>query len=304
MGMRKLLCFGSLNIDYTYTVPHFVTPGETLPAERMQIFSGGKGLNQSVALARAGLDVSLAGAIGEDGRFLLEQLHAAGVDTRHVSVLSQVRTGHAIIQNDPSGDNCILVYGGANHCTTREQADRALADFGPGDMLVVQNEINDLDYILRAADAAGLTIAMTPAPMTDAVRRLPLDCVDYLFLNEIEGGQLLNGEIDPEEEPIRAARELRRRYGPGAVILTLGEQGAVYADSREECRQAAIPAQAVDTTGAGDTFMGYFLAGRFEEMSVREAMAYASQAAAIAITRHGASPAIPTRDEVRAAMAR
>ena len=128
MGMRKLLCFGSLNIDYTYTVPHFVTPGETLPAEGMQVFSGGKGLNQSVALARAGLDVSLAGAIGEDGRFLLEQLHAAGVDTRHVSVLSQVRTGHAIIQNDPSGDNCILVYGGANHCTTREQADRALAE--------------------------------------------------------------------------------------------------------------------------------------------------------------------------------
>ena len=304
MGMRKLLCFGSLNIDYTYTVPHFVTPGETLPAEGMQVFSGGKGLNQSVALARAGLDVSLAGAIGEDGRFLLEQLHAAGVDTRHVSVLSQVRTGHAIIQNDPSGDNCILVYGGANHCTTREQADRALADFSASDMLVVQNEINDLDYILRAADAAGLAIAMTPAPMTDAVRRLPLDCVDYLFLNEIEGGQLLNGEIDPEAEPIRAARELRRRYGPGAVILTLGEQGAVYADSREECRQAAIPAQAVDTTGAGDTFMGYFLAGRFEEMSVREAMVYASQAAAIAITRHGASPAIPTRDEVRAAMAR
>ena len=303
MGMRKLLCFGSLNIDYTYTVPHFVTPGETLPAEGMQIFSGGKGLNQSVALARAGLDVSLAGAIGEDGRFLLEQLHAAGVDTRHVSVLSQVRTGHAIIQNDPSGDNCILVYGGANHCTTREQADRALADFSAGDMLVVQNEINDLDYILRAADAAGLAIAMTPAPMTDAVRRLPLDCVDYLFLNEIEGGQLLNGEIDPEAEPIRAARELRRRYGPGAVILTLGEQGAVYADGREECRQAAIPAQAVDTTGAGDTFMGYFLAGCFEEMSVREAMVYASQAAAIAITRHGASPAIPTRDEVRAAMA-
>ena len=300
MGMRKLLCFGSLNIDYTYTVPHFVTPGETLPAEGMQIFSGGKGLNQSVALARAGLDVSLAGAIGEDGRFLLEQLHAAGVDTRHVSVLSQVRTGHAIIQNDPSGDNCILVYGGANHCTTSEQADRALADFSAGDMLVVQNEINDLDYILRAADAAGLAIAMTPAPMTDAVRRLPLDCVDYLFLNEIEGGQLLNGEIDPEAEPIRAARELRRRYGPGAVILTLGEQGAVYADGREECRQAAIPAQAVDTTGAGDTFTGFFLAGCLAGFPPAKAMRYASCAAAIAISRPGASPSIPTRDEVLA----
>lgn len=304
MGTRKLLCFGSLNIDYTYIVPHFVTPGETLPAEGMQVFSGGKGLNQSVALARAGLDVSLAGAIGEDGRFLLEQLHAAGVDTRHVAVLKEVCTGHAIIQNDPSGDNCILVYGGANHCTTKEQADRALADFGPGDVLVVQNEINDLDYILRAADAAGLTIAMTPAPLTDAVRRLPLRCVDYLFLNEIEGGQLLDGEIDPEAEPIRAAQELKRRYGPGAVILTLGEQGAVYVDGREECCQAAIPATPVDTTGAGDTFMGYFLAGRFEELSVQEAMVYASQAAAIAITRHGASPAIPTRDEVRAALAR
>ena len=304
METRKLLCFGSLNIDYTYTVPHFVTPGETLSAEGMQVFCGGKGLNQSVALARAGLDVSLAGAIGEDGRFLLEQLRAAGVDTRHVAVLSQVRTGHAIIQNDASGDNCILVYGGANHCTTREQADRALVDFGPGDLLVVQNEINDREYILRAARAAGLAVAMTPAPLTEAVRRLPLHCVDYLFLNEIEGGQLLEGEIDPEAEPLRAAEELRRRYGPTAVILTLGERGSVYADGREEHVQAAVPAQVMDTTGAGDTYMGYFLAGRFEGMDIQAAMAYASQAAAIAIARPGASPAIPTRDEVRSAMAR
>ena len=285
MGMRKLLCFGSLNIDYTYTVPHFVTPGETLPAEGMQVFSGGKGLNQSVALARAGLDVSLAGAIGEDGRFLLEQLHAAGVDTRHVSVLSQVRTGHAIIQNDPSGDNCILVYGGANHCTTREQADRALADFSASDMLVVQNEINDLDYILRAADAAGLTIAMTPAPMTDAVRRLPLDCVDYLFLNEIEGGQLLNGEIDPEAEPIRAARELRRRYGPGAVILTLGEQGAVYADIRGESGVCpALRVDVVDTTGAGDAFFAGVAIGLTYGKTVGEACVIGTRLAASVIT--------------------
>ena len=304
MGMSKLLCFGSLNIDYTYTVPHFVTPGETMPASGMQIFSGGKGLNQSTALARAGLDVSLAGAIGEDGRFLLEQLRATGVDTRHVAVLSEVRTGHAIIQNDAAGNNCILVYGGANHCTTREQADRALADFAPGDLLVLQNEINDLDYILRTAKEAGLTVVLTPAPLTDAIRRLPLHCVDYLFLNEIEGGQLLDGEIDPEAEPLRAAREIRRRYGPEAVILTLGELGSVYVDEREEHRQAAVPAIPVDTTGAGDTYMGFFLAGRLEGLSVEEAMARASQAAAIAITRRGASPSIPKREEVLAAMKR
>ncbi|MBR1456725.1 MAG: ribokinase [Oscillospiraceae bacterium] len=299
--MKKVLCFGSLNIDYTYAVPHLVQPGETLAAAGRQIFSGGKGLNQSVALARAGLDVSLAGAVGEDGRFLLEELAAAGVDAGLVRVLPDVCTGHAVIQADPAGNNCILVYGGANRRTTRAYADEVLAAFGAGDVLVLQNGINELAHILRAAKEKGMLVAFTPAPMTAEVRSLPLRCVDYLFLNEVEGGQLLDGQIDPEAEPLRAARELRRRYTDAAVLLTLGERGSVYAGADGEYTQAAVPVRAVDTTGAGDTYMGYFLAGLFEGFAVQKAMRFASQAAAIAVTRPGASPAIPTRAEVRAA---
>ena len=144
----KVLCFGSLNIDYTYRVDHFVQPGETLAAESLQVFSGGKGLNQAIALARAGAETWMAGAVGEDGRFLLDELAAAGVLTDHVSILQQVRTGNAIIQNDKTGDNCILLYGGANRAVTEAQVDAALGHFCAGDWLLLQNEINQLPYII------------------------------------------------------------------------------------------------------------------------------------------------------------
>jgi len=296
----KVLCFGSLNIDYTYTVPHFVGKGETLSADSLRTFCGGKGLNQSVALARAGLNVCLAGAVGGDGGFLLEQLRANGVDPRYVQVLSDLRTGHAIIQNDAEGDNCILVFRGANGCTTREHTDRVLANYGPGDLLVLQNEINDLGYIMELAAAKGMRIALTPAPMTDEVKTLPLRTLNYLFLNETECARLLGGALDPLRQPEESAQELRRLYTDAAVLLTLGERGCVYADGSCCLRQEAIPVQAVDTTGAGDTFMGYFLASRLEGASLQQALHVAALASAIAVTRHGASASIPTKDEVLA----
>ena len=292
----KVLCFGSLNIDYTYSVPHFVQRGETLSASQLRLFPGGKGLNQATALARAGLAVSLAGAIGEDGRFLLEILHESGVDTRHVDVLPDVRTGHAIIQNDAGGDNCILVYGGANHRTDREQIDRVLADFGPGDVLTVQNEIRELDYLIRAADGRGMRVALTPAPMNEAVAALPLEKLDWLFLNEVEGAALLG--CDVEGDPLAAAEALRQRFGIGSVVLTLGAEGSAYAGAEGRFRQQAVKAEAVDTTGAGDTFAGFFLGGVLLGYDVPGAMRFASTAAAIAITRPGASSSIPVKAEV------
>ena len=294
----KVLCFGSLNIDYTYTVPHFVSRGETLAAQKLRLFAGGKGLNQSIALARAGLDVALAGAIGEDGRFLLDELRAVGVDTRHIAVLPGVRTGHAIIQNDAAGDNCILVYGGANHCTDRAQIDRVLASFGSGDLLTLQNEIQELDYLMRAAKARGLTIALTPAPMTGKVKTLPLGLVDYLFLNEHEAGALL--DCDATRAPLEAAQALCTRCGVKNAVLTLGPDGAVFAGEKGCFTQAALPGDALDTTGAGDTFCGFFLGGVFSGLDVPAALRLASAAAAIAITRPGASAAIPTRREAEA----
>ncbi len=260
------------------------------------MFGGGKGLNQSIALARAGLNVSLAGAIGEDGRFLLDELRQAGVDTRYVDVLPGVRTGHAIIQNDPEGNNCILVFGGANHCTTREQIDRVLSGFGAGDVLMLQNEIRELDHLIRSAAERGMILALTPAPMNEAVPQLPLALVDYLFLNEIEATALLGHAA--EEAPLAAARELRERFGVKNVALTLGADGSVFSGAVGDFSQEALPAEPVDTTGAGDTFAGFFLAGALNGFDTQRALYFASAAAAIAITRFGASVSIPDRDEV------
>lgn len=292
----KVLCFGSLNIDYTYTVPHFVQKGETLSCTELRMFGGGKGLNQATALARAGLDVSLAGAIGEDGRFLLSELRENGVETRYIDVLPGVRTGHAIIQNDAEGDNCILVFGGANHCTTREQIDRVLAGFHAGDVLTLQNEIRELDYLICAAAKRGLRVMLTPAPMNEAVKRLPLDRIDTLFLNEVEAAALLGYAV--EAEPEKAAQALRERFGVKNAVLTLGGAGAVYAGEAGVFRQEAVPAEVVDTTGAGDTFAGFYLGALLSGTDVPAALRFAAAAAAIAITRPGASAAIPNRDEV------
>jgi len=294
----KVLCFGSLNIDYTYTVPHFVSRGETIAAGELRLFAGGKGLNQAIALSRAGMNAALAGAIGEDGRFLLDELRAAGVDTRHIAVLPDARTGHAIIQNDAAGDNCILVYGGANHRTDRSQIDRVLADYGAGDLLTLQNEIRELEYLIRAAKTRGMTVAFTPAPMTGKVKALPLALVDYLFLNEREASALL--ERDAKRAPAEAARTLCARYGVKNAVLTLGPDGAVYAGEAGVQSQPALPGEPVDTTGAGDTFCGFFLGGLFTEGNVKAALRLASAASAIAITRPGASAAIPTRREAEA----
>lgn len=294
----RVLCFGSLNIDYTYSVPHFVARGETLSASARHIFCGGKGLNQSVALARAGLPVSLAGSIGEDGCFLLQALAGSGVDTRHVRVLPDVPTGHAIIQNDAGGDNCILVFGGANHHTDLAQAREVLADFGEGDVLCLQNEINALGDIIRLAKARGMRVVLTPAPMSPEIFSLPLELIDQLFCNEVEAGVLLRGEMDVLADPPAAAQALRARYGFGAVALTLGAEGSVYADGEQTLRQAACPAEVVDTTGAGDTFAGFFLAAKLEGKTPQEALLLGSAAASIAISRPGASPSIPTRAEV------
>lgn len=294
----KVLCFGSLNIDYVYQVPHFVSGGETLAAASPSRFSGGKGLNQSVALARAGLEVRHAGAVGRDGLFLLEELREAGVCTEDVEVLEDVQTGHAVIQRTPSGENCILLYGGANRRITPEQIDRVLSGFGPGDALVLQNEISQLPDLAKRAREQGLIVALNPSPMEESL--LPLfSLADYLLLNEIEAAQFLRsrGTPVPEAEEHLAAA-LAEALSSTAVLLTLGARGSLFTDGTRLVRQAAAPVRAVDTTAAGDTYTGFFLAGVLSGQSVEWSMKYASSAAAIAVTRPGAAPSIPSREEV------
>ena len=162
----KVLNFGSLNIDYTYQVDHFVRAGETMSSESLQVFSGGKGLNQSIALSKAGADVWHAGAVGAgDGDFLIEQMKKAGVHTELIEHLDG-QTGHAIIQKDPAGQNCILLYGGANQRITREMVDRVLTQFEADDFLILQNEISEIGYIMEKAHEKGMKIVLNPSPIT------------------------------------------------------------------------------------------------------------------------------------------
>lgn len=288
----KVLCYGSLNIDYVYQVPHFVRPGETLSAADFAIHSGGKGLNQSIALARSGLRVYHAGKIGADGQFLLEKLQENGVDTRYVTVAPGV-TGHAIIQVEPSGQNCILLHGGNNQQVTEEEIQEVLSAFGSEDVLLIQNEINSAGVLISKARERGMQVIMNPAPMDAFVSQLPLEWVDLLILNEIEG-HALTGELEPEAMAIK----LLERNPAGSILITLGAQGSYYRKAEAAFAQQAHAARAVDTTAAGDTFTGYFIAGLHENMSVPSAMDLASQAAALCVSRPGAADSIPFRHEL------
>lgn len=294
----KVLCFGSLNIDYTYKLDHFVQKGETISSKELIVCSGGKGLNQSIALSKAGGDTYHAGAIGEDGRFLLEQLNEAGVNTEYVAVLSNVRSGNAIIQNEAGGDNCIILYGGANQSITKEQIENVFEHFEKDDFIVLQNEINELDYIVKCAKEREMRIVLNPSPMNEKVLRLPLEYIDYFIVNEVEALQILGKEKNQELDGIKLAEELRRRFPGAAIVLTMGAVGAVYVDSKETVTQAAFKVQAVDTTAAGDTFTGFFIGGIMRGLETKEAMLEAAKASAIAVTRQGAAPSIPTWEEI------
>lgn len=288
----RALVFGSLNIDYVYQVPHFVQRGETLASSSFQRFCGGKGLNQAIALARAGMQTWMAGAVGTEGDFLLEELRRAGVNTAHVC-RSETPTGHAIIQNSPDGDNCILLYGGANRIISPEMAAKVLEDFRAGDLLLVQNEISSLPEIMGYAKKRGMRIALNPSPMEPEALRPLLPLVDVLILNRLEASQLLGRSMDDAEQLLVDLSALC----PGAQIaLTLGAEGAMLYQDGCCFRQASFPVKPVDTTGAGDTFTGYLLAGLTEEEPAT-ALRLASAAAALAVTRPGAAPAIPTREE-------
>lgn len=291
----KILNFGSMNIDYVYVVSHFVRPGETLSSTRMEIFCGGKGLNQSIALARAGMEVYHAGCIGEDGDMLAENLAENGVD---ISLIRRCpsKTGHTIIQVDAAGQNSILLFGGANQLITEEHIDEALADFSAGDMLLLQNEVNLVDSMIRKAKARELRVVVNPAPMQPNMLSAPLNLADVLFLNELEATELCG-----EREPQRQLFALRARYPRTTLVLTLGEQGSLYqAPGGETYRQGIYRVPVVDTTAAGDTFIAYLLAGLVLRLDTAESLQLAAKAAAMAVSREGAAVSIPRMDEVKA----
>ncbi len=293
----KVLCFGSLNIDYTYKVEHFVQKGETLSSSDLKIFSGGKGLNQSVALSKAGAETFHAGAVGKEGKFLVEELLSAGVNTDFVEVNEKISTGHAIIQNSVDGDNCILLFGGANLSITRERAEKVLSNFEKGDVLVLQNEISELEYILSTGKEKGMKVVLNPSPIDEKLLKMPLEKADILILNEVEAGRILGKEVFDGE---KTAEELAEKFPETDIVLTMGEKGSFFKNSEKTVFQPAFKVKAVDTTAAGDTYTGYFVAGITEGMEPEKAMEFAAKASAIAVTKPGASPSVPERAEVEA----
>ncbi len=296
----KVLNFGSLNLDYVYAVDHFVRPGETLSSHSQQVNPGGKGLNQSIALARAGAAVYHAGRVGAGGESLKALLRDNGVDVSHLPETQELQ-GNAVIQVVPSGENCIILFGGSNQRITEEQVRETIAAFDPGDYLVLQNEINCLPLIVDTAYDRGMRIVLNPSPWDEKLDAVDFRKLSWLLVNEVEAGQL-SGSEDPE----KAWALIHEKYPNLSVLITLGSAGSaayrVTADGVEPARQEAFRVQAVDTTAAGDTYTGYFIGGLMEDLPLAECMRRASMASAISVTRPGAAPSIPARAEVEAAL--
>lgn len=292
----KILNFGSCNIDYVYTLEHIIFPGETLSTKSLEIFPGGKGLNQSIAVARAGVPVWHAGYIGSDGNMLQDILQESGAD---ISFLKQIDSpnGHAIIQLDPSGENSIFVYQGTNGCIGRDYMDQVLSHFSSGDLLLLHNEINDIDYLIQKAHTKGMQIVLNPSPFTKDLNKLDLNKITYLLLNETEA-KGFSGTEDPQQ----FISFVRKHYPRLKVVLTLGKQGCIYADNLVAVSHPAFEVNAVDTTAAGDTFTGYFVAQVAKGSSYTEAIRTATAASAVAVSKMGAAPSIPTKEQVELAL--
>lgn len=295
LSAMRVLCFGSLNLDHIYNVRDFVRPGETCQAQSVEQHCGGKGFNQAIAAAKAGLPVSLAGCIGADGQIFRKKCREIGIDTTCLTEVD-VPTGSAVIQVNQQGENCILLYGGANQAVTQAYIDEVLNQFQAGDVLMIQNEMSQLTYLVETAARKGLRIALNPSPMNDEITPEILKQVTWLFVNEVEAEQLCGAcEIEAQ------LQRLQGLCDNGTVVLTLGSAGSCCRVQDKTVVQSAFSVDVVDTTAAGDTFTGYFLAAILESDHPERALLEASKASALAVTRKGAFDSIPWREEVTTA---
>lgn len=278
---------GSINVDLFYQVPHLPAAGETLAAQKVTEGLGGKGANMSVAAARAAARVCHIGAVGRDRSWPKDRLLEYGVDTRHIMMI-EAMTGTAIIAVDPSGENQILLNAGANAKIAEDAISAALAEARTGDICIIQNETNAQQHAARTAKEMGLSVCYAAAPFEVSAVQNVLDYIDLLILNEIEAQQLEVGlGISLAELPVTD------------IIVTLGANGCRWLHSGNTRVFDAVLVEAVDTTGAGDTFTGFWLAGLDRGMPMEQAIGQASIAAALMVTRHGTADVIPDLLEVQ-----
>ena len=304
--MPKLVNLGSLCIDNVYRVPAIAGAGETVASRSHEVFPGGKGLNQSVAAARAGASVAHVGCVGADGAWLRDLLAEEGVNVDGVRVVEGA-SGHAVIQVDDTGANAIAIAGGANRALRADDAARALAQVGPGDWLLLQNEINDLPDVLAAAKRRGCAVAFNVAPVDGREADYDLSGVKLLIVNEIEAAALAatgaTNALARTGKPEAAAHALRERYPQAELVLTLGAAGLIHMGAEGASTLPAYAAQAVDETAAGDAFIGYLMAALLAGEGMAEALRLGSAAGALAVAKAGAAASIPTLAEVRRVVA-
>jgi len=291
--------YGSINIDYVYRVPHLVRPGETLASTSLSQVLGGKGANQSLALARASGNVAHWGRLGESDRWALAPLGDAGVAIEDIE-LTQGASGHALIQVDDAGENAIILYPGANHGFDDTRMKTLVGSAQANSWVLMQNECNASESMLRLAANNGLLIAFNPAPLTTDVMGLPLELCQILFLNRGEAAALVEQPETADVDTLLDA--LAMRLPEVEIVLTLGGDGVCYQYRGTRLALTAHSVDAVDTTAAGDTFIGYFMAARQRGDDVEQSLRLATTASALCVQQAGAEPSIPTAEAVGAAI--
>jgi ribokinase len=294
--LSKLVNVGSLCIDLVYGVPAIVAAGETIAAGERQLFAGGKGLNQSVAAARAGASVCHFGAVGEDGAMLLDVLRREGVDISGVAQLDGP-SGHAVIQVDAAGQNAIVISGGTNRRLSPAHVDQAMACIEPGDWVLLQNEINDVDVVMKKAAEAGAYVAFNVAPPDERIHHYPIELLRLLVVNGHEAMALAQQPTADE-----ALDVLTARCPDTDIVLTRGRHGLLCRDAAQNrlLSMQAFTVDAVDETAAGDAFVGYLMAGLVAGLPIAATLARASAAGALAVTKEGAAPSVPAAEAVDA----
>lgn len=291
----KVLNFGSLNYDYVYEVDHFVLPKETISSLSYGRNFGGKGLNQSIALAKAGMDVYHAGRVGNDGQDFIDYLNEYGVKTNYLLKDINEATGHAIIEVC-EGQNCIILHGGANQRIDEKQVDDVLVNFTNEDVLLVQNEISSMNYILTKAHEKGMKIVFNTAPMNEKIFTYPLDLADIFIVNEVEAMGLVGSKSEDIDTIISM---LQTQFNTKEIVLTVGEKGAYFITGDSCIHEEAISVKAVDTTAAGDTFTGFFLASYLNDNDAKSALKLATKASSITVQGKGAAKSIPSIKDLK-----
>ena len=287
-----IINFGSLNIDNVYKVEEIVSIGETIATTKYEKHIGGKGLNQSVAISRSGNKAAQIGKISNTDNDILKFLNNNNIDTSYLEFSDQPQ-GQAIIQVDKAGNNSIIILGGSNTDNTILSIDKTLQNFGSKDVIVLQNEVNEIEHIIKTSHNLGMKIFLNPSPVDDTMKNLDYNLVDWIFINEVEGLA-----ITKKQNPEDVLKYFKQNFPNLSVVLTLGENGSICLYKGENYYQKAFKTKVIDTTAAGDTFTGYFISKFQETNNIKLALQYSAIAASISISVNGAANSIPFKSEV------